>query len=418
MINVDLLVIGGGSAGLSAARSAYDSGVKDILILERMSELGGILNQCIHNGFGLHVFKKELTGPEYAHNFIEDIKARGIKYKLDTTVLGLTKQLVVTYCNEEDGINTVQAKAIIYAAGCNERTAGQIMIPGDRPNGVFTAGLAQKYLNIDGYLVGKKVYILGSGDIGLIMARRMTLEGAKVIGVSELMPYSNGLNRNIVQCLNDFNIPLKLHNTVTKIHGKDQLEGITICDVDDNLRPIPGKETYIECDTLLLSIGLYPFNNLLTTAGAKDYKNTKGCYVDQNMETSIPGVFSTGNVLHVHDLVDYVSQESFIAGENAADLILNGRKKVTKVLPTSFNQNLGYLLPNEVKVYDSLKEVNFSFRVRKPIKKAYLYIKDGENVIKKMLKVDLLPSEMVKVALKDVDFNSFESLRIEIEEVM
>src|SRR5574344_2801903 len=314
----DLIIVGGGSAGLASAISAYDNGIKSILLIEKNKELGGILNQCIHNGFGLHTFKEELTGPEYAYRFIEEFNKRGIVAKLNTLVLSLSKDKVITYSNSEDGISQVKAKAVVFAAGCNERTQGQILIPGDRPKGVYTAGLAQKYLNIEGYLVGKNVYILGSGDIGLIMARRMTLEGCKVIGVSELMPYSNGLNRNIVQCLNDFNIPLKLHNTVTKIIGKNQLEAIEICDVDDNLKPIYSTAQIIKCDTLLLSVGLYPFNVLLNNAGCKSSPRTKGAFVDQNDETSIDGVFSCGNVLHVHDLVDFVSEEGTLAGKNAA----------------------------------------------------------------------------------------------------
>ena len=418
MIYHDLVIVGGGSAGLSAAKSAYDNGIKDIIILERMSELGGILNQCIHSGFGLHYFKEELTGPEFAYRFISEIKKRGIEYKLDTQVLDINKNLEITYCNENEGIVIIKAKAIIYACGCNERTAGQIALPGERPNGVFTAGLAQKYLNIDGFLVGKKVYILGSGDIGLIMARRMTLEGAEVIGVSELMPYSNGLNRNIVQCLNDFNIPLKLYNTVIKIHGKTQLEGITICDVDDNLKPIKGKETFIKCDTLLLSVGLYPFNVLLENAGCEIYKNTKGCSINQNLETSIKGIFSCGNVLHVHDLVDYVVEEAEVAGKNAAKLILEGEKKILKDIKTTHNAMLGYLLPNHIEVYDDLNEVEFSFRVKKPLKKANIFIKNNDNVIKKILKLNLIPSEMMKLKLNDINFNSIENLSIEVEEII
>lgn len=417
MKNIDLVVIGGGSAGLSAAKSAYESGVKDILIVERMSELGGILNQCIHNGFGLHTFKEELTGPEFASRFIDFVKENNIPYVVDTLVLSLTSDLILTLSSSDEGIYKIKAKAVVFAAGCNERTSGQIQIPGERPNGVYTAGLAQKYLNLDGYLVGKNVYILGSGDIGLIMARRMTLEGAKVIGVSELMPYSNGLNRNIVQCLKDYDIPLKLHNTVTKIHGKNQLEGITIQDVDDSLTPIPGTETFIKCDTLLLSIGLYPFNVMLTQAGAKTYPNTKGSYVDQNLETTIPGVFSCGNVLHVHDLVDYVAEEAAIAGKNAANLIINGREKTLKTIYTSHDKNIGYLLPNEIKVSESLKEVLFSYRVKRPLKKCEILIKDGDNLIKKIIKQNMIPSEMERIKLNGINYKEINSISIEIKEI-
>ena len=416
MNSVDIVVIGGGSAGLAAAISAYDSGVHDILLIEKSHELGGILNQCIHNGFGLHTFKEELSGPEYAYRFIEKFNERKIPSLLNTLVLSVSKNLQVTYCNEK-GIETIQAKAIVYAAGCNERTYGQISIPGDRPNGVFTAGLAQKYLNIDGYLVGKKVYILGSGDIGLIMARRMTLEGAKVIGVSELMPYSNGLNRNIVQCLNDFNIPLKLHNTVTKIIGKEQLEAIEICDVDDSLKPIESTKQRIECDTLLLSVGLYPFNTLLVNAGCAVYQKTKGAFVNQNNETTIPGIFSCGNVLHVHDLVDFVSEESTKTGKNAANLILNGRKKTIKTLYTNALDNVGYLLPNIINVDSNLDSVTFSFRVKKPMKKATIYFKDGDVVIKKMIKLNLIPSEMQTINLSGINFAEYDEIDVSIEEM-
>ncbi len=413
---VDLVIIGGGSAGLSAAKSAYENGLKDILIIERSSELGGILNQCIHNGFGLHKFKEELTGPEYAYKYISFIKENNIPYLLDTLVYSISpKNKEITYSNSEEGYTTLKYKALIFAAGCNERTQGQIMTPGERPNGVFTAGLAQRYLNIDGYLVGKNVYILGSGDIGLIMARRMKLEGANVIGVSEIMPYSNGLNRNIVQCLNDFNIPLRLHNTVTKIHGKNQLEGITISDVDDDLNPIKGSEEFIKCDTLLLSIGLYPFNAMLKNSGAKVNLETKGAYVDQNLETSLDSIFSCGNVLHVHDLVDYVSLESEIAGKNAAKLVLEGRKIYDKVILTSHNENMSYLLPNEIKVYDSVENILFSFRVKKPISKAEILFKDENgNIIEKFNKVDLLPSEMVQLNVSDLPLNDINSLKVEV----
>lgn len=415
MKKVQILIIGGGSAGLAAAIGAYDAGARDILLIEKNHELGGILNQCIHNGFGLHTFKEELTGPEYAYRFIEQFNERGIKYLLNTYVTSISKDRVVTYCNEE-GFFEVEAEAIIFAAGCNERTYGQIFIPGNRPNGVFTAGLAQKYLNIDGYLVGKNVYILGSGDIGLIMARRMTLEGAHVIGVSELMPYSNGLNRNIVQCLNDFNIPLKLHNTVTKIIGKDQLEAIELCDVDDNLRPIKETAKIVKCDTLLLSVGLYPFINLLLDAGVVQYPRTRGAYINQYNETNIKGIYCCGNVLHVHDLVDFVSLESLKTGKNAAEAVLNLRKPTIKIIKTNALDNLGYLLPNEIEVNENLEEVTFSFRVRKPIKKGTIYFKDGDQVIKKMVKLDLIPSEMQQIPLKGVDFKELNEISISIVE--
>jgi NADPH-dependent 2,4-dienoyl-CoA reductase/sulfur reductase-like enzyme len=416
MKKIELAIIGGGSAGLAAAISAYDEGIKDIIVFEKEEKLGGILNQCIHNGFGLHTFKEELTGPEYAYRFIKEFNKRNIKAKVETLVLSITKSHVITYANGEDGVSQVEAKAVIFAAGCNERTRGQILIPGDRPKGVFTAGLAQKYLNIDGYLVGKNVYILGSGDIGLIMARRMSLEGAHVIGVSELMPYSNGLNRNIVQCLNDFNIPLKLHNTVTKIIGKEKLEAIEICDVDDNLKPIKGKEEIIKCDCLLLSVGLYPFNTLLMQAGAEVNPKTKGAKVDQNLETSLPGTFSCGNVLHVHDLVDFVSEEGTRAGKNAALYIKNPNREILKKINVIPLNNLGYVLPNEIKVDKDLKEVTFAFRVKKPIKKGTILIKDGDKVLKRVVKPILIPSEMEKVVLKDVDFNSVNEISVSVEE--
>lgn len=417
MKNVDLVVIGGGSAGLAAAVSAYDSGVKDIVILERTSELGGILNQCIHNGFGLHRFKEELTGPEYAYRYIEKVKERNIKYYVNTQVLKVNKDKEVEILNAELGNETFKAKAIVFAAGCNERTRGQISIPGDRPKGVYTAGLAQKYMNIDGYLVGKNIYILGSGDIGLIMARRMTLEGAKVIGVSELMPYSNGLNRNIVQCLNDFNIPLRFSNTVTKIIGKEKLEAIELSDVDEKFRPIKGTEQIIKCDTLLLSVGLYPSNDLLKDAGAEFNPSSKGSKVYQNLETSIPGIFACGNVLHVHDLVDFVSEEGEIAGKNAAELILNGEKPVKNVINVSAGNNVLYVLPCAIKVSEPNEEINFSFRVRKPIPKGKIIFKNNGEVIKSMVKQFLIPSEMIKLSIKDFDLMNLENISVEVEEL-
>ncbi len=412
---IDLIVIGGGSAGLASAISAFDEGINNILLIERSNELGGILNQCIHNGFGLNYFKEELTGPEYANRFINEFKKRKINYLLNSLVTDISSDLKVTFINN-DGIQTVKAKAIICALGCNERTYGQISIPGDRPNGVFTAGLAQKYLNIDGFLVGKNVYILGSGDIGLIMARRMTLEGAKVIGVSELMPYSNGLNRNIVQCLNDFNIPLRLSNTVTRIIGKHNLEAIEIADVDKNFNIIENTKKIIQCDALLLSVGLYPFINLLSNAGVKLYNETKGVYINQNYETSIKGIFVTGNSLHVHDLVDEVSKESIKVGKCASDYIKDINLKVNKIIFTHAKQNLLYLLPNEIEVTNSLKEVNFSFRVNKIINRGTIYIYNKNTIIKKIKKLYMTPSEMIFINLKDVDFNFIDEINIEVVE--
>ena len=323
MKNADLVILGGGPAGLAAALAARQAGVQDILILERDAELGGILNQCIHNGFGLHTFKEELTGPEYAARFADKVKAQGIPYKLNTMVMDLSADKVVTAMNRTDGLFQVQAKAVVLAMGCRERPRGALNIPGTRPAGIFTAGTAQRLVNMEGYLPGRRVVILGSGDIGLIMARRMTLEGAKVLCVAELMPYSGGLKRNIVQCLNDFDIPLKLSHTVVDIEGKERVTGVTIAEVK-NGKPVPGTEEHFACDTLLLSCGLLPENELSRTAGVALSPITGGPQVDESLQTSIPGVFAAGNVLHVHDLVDYVSEEASAAGTSAAAYILHG----------------------------------------------------------------------------------------------
>lgn len=415
MISKDLIVVGGGSAGLASAISAFDSGIKDILILERNGELGGILNQCIHPGFGLHHFHEELTGPEYARKYIDELNARKIDYFLNTQVISISRDKIVTFINKE-GVHSIKAKAIIFAAGCNERTRGQISTPGYRPKGVYTAGLAQRYLNIEGRLVGKKVYILGSGDIGLIMARRMTLEGAQVLGVSEIMPYSNGLKRNIAQCLNDFNIPLRLSNTVTKIYGKDRLEGIEISDVDTNLQPIKGTEKYIECDTLLLSVGLYPFNSLLKEAGCTVNKESKGSLVDQNLETSIEGIFSTGNVLHVHDLVDFVSEESERAGASAAKYILGKRGKTINQIEVNHTQNIAYVIPSIINARSDKEDIIFSFRVKKNIKKAQISFKNHAKTIYSCVKTNLMPAEMIKIKVKELELNGYDKLSIEVIE--
>ena len=415
MISKDLIVVGGGSAGLASAISAFDSGIKDILILERNGELGGILNQCIHPGFGLHHFHEELTGPEYARKYIDELNARKIDYFLNTQVISISRDKIVTFINKE-GVQSIKAKAIIFAAGCNERTRGQISTPGYRPKGVYTAGLAQRYLNIEGRLVGKKVYILGSGDIGLIMARRMTLEGAQVLGVSEIMPYSNGLKRNIAQCLNDFNIPLRLSNTVTKIYGKDRLEGIELSDVDTNLQPIKGTEKYIECDTLLLSVGLYPFNSLLKEAGCTVDKESKGSLVDQNLETSIEGIFSTGNVLHVHDLVDFVSEESERAGASAAKYILGKRGKTINQIEVTHTQNIAYVIPSIINARSDKEDIIFSFRVKKNIKKAQISFKNPSKTIYSCVKTNLMPAEMIKIKVKELELNGYDKLSIEVIE--
>ncbi len=393
MINRDLVIIGGGSAGMAAAVAAYDHGVRDILILERTDLLGGILNQCIHNGFGLHEFNEELTGPEFLTRFANQVKERGIEYKLGSYVSSITRDKVVTYSNEEDGAVQIQAKAIIVAAGCYERNAGAIGIPGDRVAGIITAGQAQLYLNEYGYMVGKKVFILGSGDIGLIMARRMTLEGAKVLGVAELMPYSNGLNRNIQQCLKDFDIPLYLSHTVSKTIGKGKLEAIEISQVDEKLRPIPGTEKRFECDTLLLSIGLIPNNGLLDNIGVAQGRS-RGSAVNEHLETEIDGIFSCGNVLHVHDLVDWVVSEGKVAGEAAA-LYLEGKlNRGSKKIVTVAGDGVGYVVPAEVDLEEAPEKLQFKFRCRKPTKNVYITYSLNGNVIKRFYKQTIIPSEM------------------------
>jgi len=318
MQNYDLVIVGGGSAGMAAAVSAYDKGIRSILLLEKDSCLGGILQQCIHNGFGLHEFREELSGPQYAARFSKMLSERHIDARINAMVLNISRDLQVTYSSEQDGYVTVQAKAVVCATGCSERTRGNIAIPGTRPSGIMTAGLAQHYLNIDGYMVGRRVFILGSGDIGLIMARRLTLEGAKVLGVAEILPFTSGLDRNIAQCLNDFNIPLYLHHTVREVVGKDRVEKVVICPVDDNLQFVEGHDMEFEVDTLLLSVGLIPNNPLLEKIGVALHPKSRGPLVDENLMTSVPGIFACGNSLFVHDLVDFVTREGRRAGENAA----------------------------------------------------------------------------------------------------
>ena len=389
----DLVIIGGGSAGMAAAIGAYNEGIKDILILEKGEFLGGILNQCIHNGFGLTEFKEELTGPEFAARFIEQVKEKGIEFKLHSFVTDISKDKVITYTSKDDGVVMVQAKAIVMAAGCYERNAGAIGIPGDRPAGVLTAGQAQLFLNEYGYMTGKKVFILGSGDIGLIMARRLTLEGAKVLGVAEICAWSNGLNRNMVQCLEDYGIPLYLSHTVSKVVGKGRLEKIVLSKVDEKMQPIPGTEKEFEVDTLILSIGLLPNNDLLNHLGIPTSRS-RGSLVNDKLETCIPGIFSCGNVLHVHDLVDNVVEEAREAGKNAAIYLKGEEKKATSEIEVIAGDGIGYVVPGKVALDESLESITFKFRVRKPSKNVYIQYEQNGNVIKKVLKTAIIPSEM------------------------
>ncbi len=394
MLQRDLVIVGGGSAGMAAAVAAYDQGVKSVLILERSPYLGGILNQCIHNGFGLHEFNEELTGPEFLERFVNQVNERGIEYKLGANVLSVSREKEVTFVTPEDGYQSVQAKAVIMATGCYERNAGAIGIPGDRPAGVITAGQAQLYLNQHGYLVGKKVFILGSGDIGLIMARRMRLEGAEVLGVAELMPYSNGLNRNIQQCLLDYNIPLFLSHTVTKVIGKSKLEAIEISQVDDKFKPIQGTEKRFDVDTLMLSIGLIPNNDLLDAIGISKSRS-RGSEVNQNMETEVPGIFSCGNVLHVHDLVDYVVDEAKVAGRAAADYIHgNLRNDAQQEIKVIAGDGIGYVVPAKIDLANASDNVSFKFRVRRPSKNVYIQYSQNGVVLKRFMKLAIIPSEM------------------------
>lgn len=402
MIYKELVVIGGGPAGLSAAIQAYEEGVQDILLIERDFELGGILKQCIHNGFGLHIFQEELTGPEYAERFIKELKKMNIEVILDTMVLEITNEKKIIAVNKELGILNIQTQAIILAMGCRERTRGALNIPGFRPAGIFTAGTAQRFVNIEGYMPGKDIVILGSGDIGLIMARRFTLEGAKVRCVVELMPYSNGLTRNVVQCLEDYDIPLYLRHTVIEIHGKDRLEGVTVAEVDDNNLPILATATYIPCDTLLLSVGLIPENELSKLAEVKlDYR-TGGPIVNQRMETSTQGIFACGNVLHVHDLVDFVTQEARLAGKGAADYLSKGKvDNYADAIPVRVLKGVRYIVPQYFQGKEMLNGRQELFmRSVKPMDKAKLIIDSDKGVIKTKTLNYVKPSEMINVALQ------------------
>lgn len=397
----DLVVVGGGPAGLAAAYEAHENGVEKILIIERDKELGGILNQCIHNGFGLHTFKEELTGPEYAGRFIDMVEGTNIEVMLDTMVLEIEGKIIHAI-NTEKGYLTIEAEAIVLAMGCRERTRGAISIPGDRPSGIFTAGAAQRFINMEGYMVGKKVVILGSGDIGLIMARRMTLEGAKVEAVVELMPYSNGLTRNIVQCLEDYGIPLYLSHTVIDVKGDGRLEKVIIAKVDENRQPIKGTEIEFDADTLLLSVGLIPENELSKNAGVELDLRTNGLVVSESMETNREGIFACGNVVHVHDLVDFVTEEAKNAGKNAAKYI-KGKKRLNHFTEIKNGENISYTVPQKFEIESLDGNLNVFMRVRNVFKNKQIVVRDEEgNVIQSFKKPHVVPAEMERITiLKD-----------------
>lgn len=402
----EVVIIGGGAAGLAAAIACYDAGLRDILIIERSDTLGGILNQCIHNGFGLHTFKEELTGPEYASRFIKEVEKREIKALTSSMVIDLEPHRV-TYVNSTEGVNTIETKAIILAMGCRERPRGALNIPGFRPAGIFSAGTAQRLMNIEGYLVGKRVVILGSGDIGLIMARRMTLEGAKVLAVAELMPYSGGLKRNIVQCLEDFNIPLLLSHTVVNIEGKERVEAVTIAKVDSSRKPIKGTEKRFECDTLLLSVGLLPENELSKKAGLTLSPVTGGPIVDNSFSAG-DGIFACGNVLHVHDLVDYVSEEAALAGSQAAKYVKEGFKE-KEYIKVSTGFGVRYTVPQYIQ--KGCEDVMLRFRVTDIFKGSSIVISSKGNVLKKIKRQVMSPGEMESVKL---NFKADEDILVEV----
>ena len=444
MRTCDVVIIGGGPAGLAAAVSAKEHGIEDVLILERDRELGGILNQCIHNGFGLHTFKEELTGPEYAGRFIDRAKEQEVPYKLNTMVLDISSEKLVTAMNKDEGLFQIQAKTVILAMGCRERSRGALNIPGYRPAGVFSAGTAQRLVNMEGYMPGKEVVILGSGDIGLIMARRMTLEGARVKVVAELMPYSGGLKRNIVQCLDDFGIPLKLSHTVVEIKGKERVEGITLAQVDSNNKPIPGTEEFYSCDTLLLSVGLIPENELSRGMGVEMSPVTNGPIVNESLETNVEGVFACGNVLHVHDLVDFVSEEAKTAGRNAAEYVkktdarerealkandlynrkkqsvvdcvddTNGlkrasmEKRVIELIPTS---GIRYTVPSIIRMENMPEELTVRFRVGDVYRNAFISVYFDEERVIHRKRLMMAPGEMEEVKLKKEQLERYSAIQ-------
>ena len=414
----DIVIIGGGPAGLAAAEAAVQAGAQGVLILERDTRLGGILNQCIHNGFGLHTFKEELTGPEYAARFEARVRALQIEYRLGTMVLSISPEKTVTAVSREEGLVTIEAKAVILAMGCRERARGALNIPGFRPAGIFSAGTAQRLVNMEGYMPGREVVILGSGDIGLIMARRMTLEGAKVRVVAELQPYSGGLKRNIVQCLDDYGIPLKLSHTVTEIHGKERVTGVTISAVDENLKPIPGTEEFYSCDTLLLSVGLIPENELSTGAGVALSRVTNGPVVNESLETNVPGIFACGNVLHVHDLVDYVSEEAAAAGRAAAVYLQQGEQREDKAVRIEAAGDVRYTVPSIIRPAHMPETLTVRFRVDNIYKNRFVSVYFGDTRVQHRKKTVLAPGEMEQIVLKRADLENaeFETITVCTEE--
>lgn len=410
MENIDVVIVGGGPAGLAAAVKLYQLGIKDILIIEREKQMGGILRQCIHDGFGLTRFQETISGPEYAQRFIDQVKELEIPYVTETTVLDISDTKVVTAVSGT-GMRIIQAKAVILTMGCRERTRGALGIPGERPAGVFTAGVAQAYMNLYNTMVGKKVVILGSGDIGMIMARRMTLEGAEVLAVFEIQPYASGLSRNIQQCLEDYGIPLYLSHTVTEIHGDSRLKGVTVSAVDEHFKAVPGSEQYYECDTLILSVGLIPENELSLDAGVELDKRTRGAWVDEHFQTNVEGIFAAGNVLHVHDLVDFVSMEAEKLADSAADYINNG-KLLECEIKVMTDTKINHTVPQRI---SGAVDVQFSMRVNRPLSDVVIRFRQNGRVIASRKVKKALPAEMIQVLVKKEWLDTVGDLEVSVE---